>query len=183
MARDFEDAANDLIENMNDGMESIVDAIMAEANDQVPKETGVLARSAFISGKDSTQGFNLTFGFGFGDEVNPITHRLASDYAVPVHEIMEGVGGRSGTGAHHEPPTKAKFLEDPVLEFAPMVQKMLSVHMKEESISKWWSHKGPTAVAERRGLLPGEKVVGGSTLFGGGQPVRRGRYFVRKYVE
>lgn len=67
---------------------------------------GVLRRSArvFTPVASGTE-ISVLMGYGFGSEVNQ-EGRIAAAYAVPVHEIQ---------GAKHKPPTKYKYLEDPVL--------------------------------------------------------------------
>ncbi len=79
---------------------------------QVPKATNTLLNSAFYEvtrRTDVKQGFQGVIGYGGnGDPVNPKTGRSASSYMVAVHENL---------GAKH-PTGKAKFLEDPMREFA-----------------------------------------------------------------
>ena len=77
---------------------------------QVPYATGTLGLSAFweITGSYKTL-WEASLGYGGnGDPVNPKTGKPASSYALIVHEDLY---------AHH-PIGKAKFLEDPVREYA-----------------------------------------------------------------
>lgn len=83
--------------------------IQASLN-QVPSATGTLASSIYyeISGNYKI-GFSGVVGYGGnGNPVNPTTGEAVSEYMVAVHENMS---------AEH-PNGKAKFLEDPVREYA-----------------------------------------------------------------
>lgn len=134
----FVDAGNELVSRMMAGLDAMGDIIMAESLEQCPIETGTLRRSARVGRLDpggqirgrgnkyiGASGFSgdghVILGYGFGDEINPITRRPASEYALPVHEIIE---------AYHKPPTKAKFLEDPVFEHAEMMEPLLASYMR-----------------------------------------------------
>jgi len=84
--------------------------ILDESMAQVPVETATLMDSAFfeITGHWKT-GWDAIVGYGGnGDPVNPKTGKPASSYMVAVHEDLE---------AKH-PMGKAKFLEDPIREYA-----------------------------------------------------------------
>lgn len=86
--------------------EEILEASLA----QVPRDTNTLALSAFweITGHWKT-GWNATIGYGGSmDPINPITGKPASSYMLAVHEDLN---------AHH-PIGKAKYLEDPVRDYA-----------------------------------------------------------------
>lgn len=78
------------------------EAIMAESALEVPRDTGALADSAFISqGSDG----NVTFGYGaLNTQINPKTGKPTNEYMVTVHEDLNT----------YHPVGKAKFLEDPV---------------------------------------------------------------------
>src|SRR5215831_3428643 len=139
----FEAAGNDIEAGIASGIDAFAEMIMAESRRQCPVETGTLKRSSFIGKIDrrsysigggfsargaggryvagglSGGGMEMTIGYGAGDEINPKTRRPASEYAVPVHEIIE---------AYHKPPTKAKFLEDPVYEHASLMEPVLAAH-------------------------------------------------------
>ena len=83
--------------------------IMSESLKQVPRDTEALASSAFYEVKHAPDyGFEAILGYGRGGEVNPKTGVPVEDYAVVVHEDLE---------AKH-PVGKAKFLEDPIRDFA-----------------------------------------------------------------
>jgi hypothetical protein len=147
----FVDAGDELLGQLRSGLDAFGAMIMAESLIQCPVDTGTLKRSfriGDVSGWDfafkkgggfqrAVRGKNgqfagaieaapggdmsLTLGYGYGDEVNPKTNHLASEYAAPVHEIIE---------AYHEPPTKAKFLEDPVYEHASLMEPVLAAYMR-----------------------------------------------------
>jgi len=75
--------------------------IMKESLEEVPRETGALADSAFIE----QEGTTVVFGYG-GPNVqnNEKSKELTEEYMVAVHERLD---------VKH-PVGKAKFLEDPV---------------------------------------------------------------------
>lgn len=91
---------------------------------------GVLRRSARVFAPVTT-GTEITvlMGYGFGAEVNQ-EGRIAAAYAVPVHEILH---------AKHKPPTKAKFLEDPVLDASSRLGDNLAAQISLDGVS-------PTAI-------------------------------------
>lgn len=63
---------------------------------EVPKDTHALEKSGRIEESEISDGGEMTVSVAYGDEI--------VDYALIVHEDMQ---------AHHEPPTKAKYVEDP----------------------------------------------------------------------
>lgn len=84
--------------------------ILEESMMQVPIDTSTLMDSAFyeITGYWRTGWYaNIGYG-GNGDPINPKTGKPASSYMVKVHEDLK---------AYH-PIGKAKYLEDPVREYA-----------------------------------------------------------------
>jgi hypothetical protein len=92
-----------------EALKAEADAILEETLPYVPYNTGALRDSGMVQDpvvRPSSVVVDITFG---NDEV---------DYAVPVHE---------DTTAQHTPPTKAKFLEDVVLERAPQMQARMAV--------------------------------------------------------
>lgn len=87
-----------------------LDEIYDNSQNQVPRDTDTLASSGFyeVTG-DYKTGWTGTIGYGGPvNPVNPKTGQRASEYMVAVHEDLT---------AHH-PIGKAKFLEDPVREYA-----------------------------------------------------------------
>ena len=146
MAGPFEKAGAGIEARVAAAIDAFAEIIMAESLEQCPIDTGTLRRSARVAsttpiaapkggffirnakgqfaGKANFGGNEITtiLGYGFGSEINPKTRQPASDYAVPVHEIIE---------AYHEPPTKAKFLEDPIYEHASMMEPFLVGAMKD----------------------------------------------------
>lgn len=83
--------------------------ILEESLKEVPRETDTLAQSADYTVKQAGRQFEgeITYGVTKNPE-NPKTNNLASEYAVIVHEDMSAVHFQG----------KAKYLEDPVLQFA-----------------------------------------------------------------
>lgn len=84
--------------------------ILEDSTAQVPVDTSTLMDSAYfeITGYWKT-GWDATIGYGGnGDPINPKTGKPASSYMVAVHEDLT---------AYH-PLGKAKYLEDPVREYA-----------------------------------------------------------------
>ena len=84
--------------------------ILGESMAQVPQDTSTLLLSSFweVTGHYKT-GWDATIGYGGnGDPVNPKTGKPASYYALAVHEDLNAV----------HPIGKAKYLEDPVREYA-----------------------------------------------------------------
>lgn len=89
--------------------------ILGESMAQVPKETYTLLMSAYYEVAQrsdtalSTWAYEAIIGYGGnGDPINPKTGRSASSYMLAVHEDL------SATHVNG----KAKFLEDPVREYA-----------------------------------------------------------------
>lgn len=89
--------------------------IMNESKRQVPKLTETLLASAFYEVTRRTDTSATTWAYeallgygGNGDPINPLTGEPASSYMVVVHENLD---------VYH-PVGKAKFLEDPVREYA-----------------------------------------------------------------
>lgn len=84
--------------------------IWNRSSEQVPVDTLTLLTSLYyeITG-DYRTGWEARIGYGGnGDPVNPKTGKRASSYMLAVHEDLT---------AYH-PHGKAKFLEDPIREFA-----------------------------------------------------------------
>lgn len=107
------------IRNIGRGTKKATEAaakeIMDESKRQVPKLTGTLLASAFYEVTRRTDTSATTWAYeallgygGNGDPINPRTGKPASYYMVAVHENLD---------AFH-PVGKAKFLEDPVREYA-----------------------------------------------------------------
>lgn len=112
--RNFNYACEAAISKVGNGSrKSLVQACrdISEASlNEVPVDTSTLALSQFweVNGNYKT-GWDATIGYGGnGDPVNPKTGRKASSYMVAVHEDL----------AARHPHGKAKFLEDPIREYA-----------------------------------------------------------------
>jgi hypothetical protein len=117
--KNFEAQCQVAIQNVGRGTRKATEEacieIMNESKRQVPKMTRTLLLSAFyeVSRRTDTSAaswvYEAILGYGGnGDPVNPITGRPASEYMVAVHEDLDAI---HTTG-------KAKFLEDPVRQYA-----------------------------------------------------------------
>ncbi len=115
----FSAACNIAIRNVDKGTKKATIAaceeILEESKKQVPKLTLTLLLSAFYEvarrsdTAATTWAYEAIIGYGGnGDPINPITGMPASSYMVAVHENLD---------AYH-PTGKAKYLEDPVREYA-----------------------------------------------------------------
>ncbi len=106
--------------------------ILGESMAQVPKETYTLLMSAYyeVSRRSdtalSTWAYEAIIGYGGnGDPINPTTGRSASSYMLAVHEDL------SATHVNG----KAKFLEDPVREYATNNFKRTVFKYAKESLA------------------------------------------------
>ena len=115
----FEAQCEAAIRNLGNGTKKATTAacqeILGNSMTEVPKDTYTLLMSAFYEvsrrtdASASTYAYEAIIGYGGnGDPVNPKTGRRASSYMVEVHEDLS-VYHTTG---------KAKFLEDPVREYA-----------------------------------------------------------------
>lgn len=115
----FEVQCEAAIRNLGNGTKKATTAacqeILENSMTEVPKDTYTLLMSAFyeVSRRTdtsaSTYAYDAIIGYGGnGDPVNPKTGRRASSYMVEVHEDL----------SVYHPTGKAKFLEDPVREYA-----------------------------------------------------------------
>lgn len=107
------------IRNVGRGTKKATEAacqeILGDSMAQVPKDTMTLLMSAFYEVSRRTDTSATTWAYeaiigygGNGDPVNPKTGLRASSYMLAVHEDLT---------AYH-PVGKAKFLEDPLREYA-----------------------------------------------------------------
>lgn len=79
------------------GLARTANVIFDQSQEEVPRDTGTLARSGQVS-NPRLEGYNAVVEISYGGP--------AAEYALWVHENLE---------AYHVPPTKAKYLEGPVL--------------------------------------------------------------------
>lgn len=84
--------------------------LMKRSQIEVPKQTGTLANSAFYV-DHITSGPRRIKGVLYGEGA---LNTSGESYAAAVHEILK---------ASHAPPTKAKYVEGPLLEGIPIFQK------------------------------------------------------------
>ena len=158
----FKDAGAQIIAQLGDAMHKDAESIMRESIEECPisdettydtdfrivdgKRTklrdpldpqgsmagdfGVLRRSARVFAPVTTPNeVSVLMGYGFGSELNR-EGRIAAAYAVPVHEIAQ---------AHHKPPTKYKYLEDPLFSHASHLAEDIKRNISLEGVS-------PTAI-------------------------------------
>lgn len=92
--------------------------ILAESLEEVPKDTGTLAESAYIE-QQSDGSYSVGYGRG---GMNPKTHAPAKEYMVKIHEDLS---------LSHPHGGKAKFLEDPVNRHAAVLEKKAAKAMKD----------------------------------------------------
>lgn len=102
--------------------------ISDESLRQVPRDTGTLANSQFweVTGNYRV-GWTGTVGYGGnGNPINPKTGKPASNYMVAVHENLV---------ANH-PIGKAKFLEDPLRQYAAENFPRTVIRYVQEALGK-----------------------------------------------
>lgn len=122
--RKFASSMEAVIRNVYTGTkratEQACQEILEDSLRQVPRDTGTLASTAFydVQRRRTTKrytyegivGYAGMVGAGYShDRFNPKSRRAASEYAFIVHEDL---------GAVHPNGGKAKFLEDPVRDYA-----------------------------------------------------------------
>lgn len=122
-----------VIRNVGRGTKAATDQACREILEaslaQVPRDTGTLANTGFyeVIRRAAVKGYSYegiigyagAVGSGFSrDAVNPKTGKAASSYAVIVHEDL--------TSAHLA--GKAKFLEDPIREYASRFPRVAERH-------------------------------------------------------
>lgn len=106
--------------------------VLAESLKQVPRDTGILASTAFYEVERNTGTKRYTYrgvvgyaskaGAGASrDRYNASSKAMVSDYALRVHEDL---------GAKHPNGGKAKFLEDPVRAYG-------ATHFKRVAETNW----------------------------------------------
>jgi hypothetical protein len=79
--------------------EHMRDVVYPQTQVEVPKDTGALRDTGVLKRGDKTDSWQIKYGD------SPVEDDHAVDYAKAVHEIYEH---------RHEPPTKVKFVEDPL---------------------------------------------------------------------
>jgi len=87
--------------------------IMTESKKQVPVDTGTLRSTGYVK-QPEEKGDLVEVEMGYGGPAAP--------YAIWVHERTE---------LHHNPPTKAKYLEDPVKTAAPKLPGALAKRLRK----------------------------------------------------
>jgi len=87
--------------------------IMTESKKQCPVDTGTLRSTGYVK-QSEEKGDLVEVEMGYGGPAAP--------YAVWVHELTE---------LHHNPPTKAKYLEDPVKAATPKLPGALAKRLRK----------------------------------------------------
>lgn len=93
-------------EAAQDGVDGSTDILYRESQVQVPKKTGALAESGRRVAHSSS-GPRRSKGIKYGYQTPDSSDESVLDYAAAVHEILK---------ASHAAPTKAKFVEDPLVQ-------------------------------------------------------------------
>jgi hypothetical protein len=124
MAGEFSAAGHALIKELGALLEKGAHEVMAEADYLIPKDTETAREShrIFPVVNDGAT-IQVTFGYGFGGARNPKTGNPIDEYIVPLHEILE---------ARHDPPTQAKFLEQPLFAYAGHMGRDISAELRIE---------------------------------------------------
>lgn len=147
--------------------------VMEDSLEEVPKDTMVLANSAAtFDAERKGNRIVVEMGYGYGDEINPKTKRMADQYALPVHEIFY---------AEHDPPTKSHYLIDPLLDNARRFQADIVIAMKsvtEGGRSYTLIRGGPRGVGlehDYAGVPTNVPAIGGGKMFRG-KPGNAGQF-------
>lgn len=120
----FEEAGREIIAALKAGIYQAEIDIMYVSQTEVPVDTGTLRASGrALEPEQFGDRIVGTIGYGYGEQVNPKTGELASQYAVPVHERLD---------VRHAPPTKAKYLEDPCRAYELLYGATIAL-----SIQRW----------------------------------------------
>lgn len=134
--RDFSARCDVAIRNIGRGTKKATEEackeIMEESKAQVPTVTRTLLMSAFYDvsrGSDTAAtywAYEAVLGYGGnGDPINPVTGRPASSYMVAVHEDLDAIHING----------KAKFLEDPIRDYANRKFKRTVFKYAKESLA------------------------------------------------
>lgn len=164
----FQDAGDALIVAAVKAMEDFTDKVQDDSAYQVPKDTFVLAES-WGSSAPYREGnrIKIVMGYGFGEDINPKTKRMADQYALPVHEIYN---------ADHSPPTKSHYLIDPLIDRAKDLQFEMAISMK--STQTYLKSGGGTlqAFVNEGYVEPRSTGFGGGAVIRGGNPRNPGQF-------
>lgn len=115
--------ATGLLQQAAAALSQEAEAIMTEAKERTPVETGALRASGHVV-PPVLEGGEATIVLAFGGDGAVNEHGVPVDsYAVVVHEDLE---------AHH-PVGEAKFLERPLLEHAPGLPEAVAARMRAAS--------------------------------------------------
>ncbi len=101
-----------------DSVDGAIDELKKESGIQIPKKTNALVGTQQVV-VHSDSGSRVSKGVKYGE---PGEGDGVIDYAAAVHEILK---------ASHAPPTKAKFMEDPLFQGIPQNKRIGKAAMKE----------------------------------------------------
>lgn len=142
----FSDALPSIIAGAAEGLKEVAREIMDYSRVLCPKDTETLVNSAFTTEPEQYgDRMVIVIGYGRGEAINPKTGDHPSKYAVPVHEILE---------AKHAPPTQAKFLEVPCLEYEPKMGETMRVW-----ISRFTKGEGVATGSSSAGLIASSRRI------------------------
>lgn len=96
--------------------EHMRDVVYPETQVQVPKDTLALQGTGVLRRGKRPGGWEIKYGD------SPVEDDFAVDYAAAVHEIAEH---------HHEPPTKIKYVEDPLRDSVPQLKEHAAKKLDE----------------------------------------------------
>jgi hypothetical protein len=106
----FKKFRRELPEACEEAADRSTDKLLVDSKFQVPKKSGALVGTAHKETIKDT-GWSRTKSVKFGQ---PGEGEGIIDYAAAVHEILK---------AKHAPPTKAKFVEDPLVQGIPTYRR------------------------------------------------------------
>ena len=101
--RGFEKMENELPEAAQTTVNRSIDELAKQSRIQIPKKTGALVGTGHVV-IHSSSGTERSSGYKYGE---PGEGEGIIDYAAAVHEILK---------ASHKSPTKAKYIEDPLVQ-------------------------------------------------------------------
>lgn len=111
-ANGFERLKKNLPDEASKGIEKSTRLLMVNSQKEVPRKTEQLAHTAHFV-EISTTGMKRSRAVRYGE---PGEGPGVIDYAAAVHEILK---------AKHAPPTKAKFVEDPLVNGIPDFKRFI----------------------------------------------------------
>jgi hypothetical protein len=116
--RGFQNMRDHAESKVREGVNEHTQDVFDETQARVPRKTNALAGTGRIEEKPTVGGkISSTIWYGEPGEGPGVI-----DYAAAVHEILD---------AKHDPPTGAKYVEQPLMESAPKAEEKIGGKMKE----------------------------------------------------